>query len=105
MRLYAEVLGRETQGHCAVEGLKRAHLAIEPGFSIRPEPVSPTDPRSQIANAKTVHPFDCGIESRIFVVEPLTKPHAFGELVSRRLRSAVFAEESHVVMTVICTSF
>src|SRR3954465_9028863 len=105
MRLDAEVLGGETKSHRAVEGLEGAHLPVEPVFGIRTEPVSPANAGAKIANAEAVHPLDCGIQPRIFVVKPLAESHSCRELVRGRLGSAVFAQQAHIVMTVVRATF
>src|SRR3954451_21652585 len=52
VRLEAMLLGCEAERHGQIEAVERAHHAVEPRLGVRPQPVGPTEPGSQMTDTK-----------------------------------------------------
>src|SRR5687768_7758855 len=87
-----------------LEGLERAHLAVEPGLGVRAEAVGPAHAGAEMANAKLLQPRHGLIEPVILEVQPLAdaeRRRVVAELLQGTLGSAVLPEQAHVEMAVV----
>src|SRR3954471_23565229 len=99
MGRYAAMLGGEAEGDRDVELGERLHLPVEPVERVRAKAVRPGKSGSEMAHAKTPHPFHRCIEPVILEVKPLAQSQCvrrFRKYVEPELRRAVFTEQAHV---------
>src|SRR6185312_3038423 len=105
MGLNAQMLGGKAKRQRGGKRLQSLHLAIKPQLGILTIPVSPADSRAQIFDPKPGKPLHSQIEPVVLKMKPLADPESLGETFGRRFGRAVFTQQAHVVMPVICAAF
>src|SRR4051812_16976605 len=96
---------RKTQRESRLEILERSHLLVKPLSSIGVERICPTQSCTQVLHVQFAKPFNREIQTRIAIVEPLANAETFWKIRSSKFRSAVFTQQSHVIVPVIRAAF
>src|SRR6202043_3125263 len=80
------------------------HLPVKPRFGVRPEAISPTQSRPQMAYPKLAQPANGIVQSMILEVEPLADPdfrRVAVKAAQSTLGTAILSQQSHVKMTIV----
>src|SRR6185503_1109237 len=101
VRIDTEVFGGEAKGKGCRKFVEHLHLPIEPCLGIWTERISPAQSRAHIVDAQPAQPFGGGFKAVILEVEPLTDTQPGGKMLQRKLRRAVFVQESHVIVPIV----
>ena len=68
-------------------------------------PIRPTDSRPQFFYAEFLQPFHRKIQAMIFEMKPLTDAQFGIEMIQRRFRRAISADQSEIKMTIVSAAF
>src|SRR3569623_1556274 len=102
------MLWGEAECNRYLEVLQRLHLPVEPAERILPKPIRPAETRPEMGHAEPLKPFDGFVKPWVLIMEPLHDAHlgrVAREMLQRRLRAAVLADQAHVEKAVKARPF
>src|SRR5690242_3968950 len=108
VRAHAMAVRGKAERQRDIEFFERGHLAVEPGQSAWAQAISPAQARPQLLDTEFPHPFDGLFEPVVLKMEPLADAQfraVFAETPKSALRSAVFANQTHIKMAIIGRAF